>query len=91
MLDENFLPSDVLAVLLLWALIGVSLIYFLAMRKEPEPKAAMFGIGSAQLLVLAAACSSIFTVVEEDSNTPRTEMPTFDRSELADLQAHSVR
>ena len=74
-LDENFLSSDVQVVVLLWILVGLSLVYFFALRKEKEPGPnVMFSIGSLQLAVLAAACCSMYAVVQEDSNTPSTQL-----------------
>ena len=74
-LDENFIASDQQAVVLLWVLVGVSLVYFLAMRKDVGPSPTiMFGIGTTQLAVLVAACMSMFAVVQEDSNTPRRQL-----------------
>ena len=90
-LDENFLSSDVQAVVLLWALVGVSLIYFCAMRKDVEPGPnIMLGIGSTQLAVLVAACLSMFAVVQEDSNTPRTQL-TDGTSALNDMIMRGMR
>ena len=90
-LDENFLQSDVQVVVLLWVLVGISLLYFLAMRKEREPGPnVMFSIGSVQLGVLVAACYCMFLVVQEDSNTPRTQL-TENGAALRDMIMSGVR
>ncbi len=90
-LDENFLSSDVQAVVLLWALVGVSLVYFLCMRRDVEPGPnIMFGVGGTQLIILVAACLSMFAVVQEDSNTPRTQL-TDGTSALKDMLMSGVR
>jgi hypothetical protein len=90
-LDENFIQSDIQVVVLLWILVGLSLLYFLAMRKEREPGPnVMFSIGSVQLAVLAAACYCMFGVVVEDSNTPRTQL-TENGAALRDMIMSGVR
>ncbi|HEY9685278.1 MAG TPA: hypothetical protein V6C86_27130 [Oculatellaceae cyanobacterium] len=90
-LDENFLSSDIQVVVLLWVLVGLSLVYFLAMRKEREPGPnVMFGIGSVQLGVLVAACCSMFAVVQEDSNTPKTQL-TENGAALRDMIMNGIR
>jgi hypothetical protein len=91
-LDETFLSSDVQAVVLLWALVGISLLYFFCMRRDIETNQnVMFGIGTTQLIVLTAACMSIFAVVQEDSNTPRTQLSASQAEEMNRMIMRGLR
>ncbi len=91
-LDETFLSSDVQAVVLLWALVGISLLYFFCMRRDIETGPnVMFGLGATQLIVLAAACYSMFAVVVEDSNTPRTQLSAGQAEEMNRMLMRGLR
>ncbi len=91
-LDENFLSSDIQAVALLWTLVGISLLCFFCMRRDIETGPnIMFGLGSVQLVVLVAACLSMFAVVREDSNTPRTQLSAGQADEMNQLIMRGMR
>jgi hypothetical protein len=51
----------------------------------------MFGLGTVQLVVLVAACLSMFAVVREDSNTPRTQLSAGQADEMNQLIMRGMR